>query len=195
PISSDGLQDGGEDIESTVNSSVHTSAKVSKEEDEEPLSDYMQTLLKMIGDRVSKELAEEESQSKYKLKSDIPLIENKETVTKDDHVIPRSVTKRPKSSPASVMTPTGLFIRKKSKMPSEMRELFFEVADEADMCLHDKVEAIERRRQEFSTQKYHSLATISNFRQDLEKMRKKYCHVKEEKDYTDTKNWFVVYTV
>ncbi|XP_077318206.1 coiled-coil domain-containing protein 60 isoform X2 [Lithobates pipiens] len=145
PSSSDGLQDGGEEIESTVNSSVHTPGKLSKEEDEEPLSDYMQTLLKMIGERVSKELDEEESQSKYKFKSDISSIENKETSTKDDDVIPRSVTQRPK-----------------------------------------------RRRQEFNTQKYHSLATISNFRQDLEKIRKMCCQVKEEKDYTDTKNWFVV---
>ncbi|XP_073481579.1 coiled-coil domain-containing protein 60 [Aquarana catesbeiana] len=192
PSSSDGLQDGGEEIESTVNSSVHTPGKLSKEEDEEPLSDYMQTLLKMIGERVSKELDEEESQSKYKFKGDLSSIENKETSTKDDHVIPRSITQRPKSSPASVVSPTSLFIKKKSKMPSEMRELFFEVADEADMYLHDKVKAMERRRQEFNIQKYHSLATISNFRQDLEKIRKTYCQVKEEKDYTDTKNWFVV---
>lgn len=39
PSSSEGLQDGGEEIESTLNSSVHTPGKLSKEEDEEPLSD------------------------------------------------------------------------------------------------------------------------------------------------------------
>ncbi|KAM5194635.1 coiled-coil domain-containing protein 60 [Mantella aurantiaca] len=192
PASSDSHQDGGEDIESTVNSSVQTPGKLSKDEEEEPLSDYMQTLLKMIGERVSKELDEEESQSKYKLKGDTSSTEIKETVTKDDHIIPRSITQRPKSSPASVMSPTSLFIEKKSSMPSEMKELFFEVADEADMYLHDKVEAMERRRQEFNTQKYRSLDTISNFRQDLEKMRKTYCYVKEDKDFTDSKNWFVV---
>ncbi|XP_018413991.1 PREDICTED: coiled-coil domain-containing protein 60 [Nanorana parkeri] len=192
PASSDGPQDGGEDIESTVNSSVHTTGKVSKDEEEEPLSEYMQTLLKMIGASVSKELDEEESQSKYKLKSDISSSEIKERVTKDDHVIPKSITQRPKSSPASVMSATSLFIKKKSNMPSEMRELFFEIADEADMYLHDKVEDMERRRQEFNTQKYRSLDAISNFRQDMEKMRKAYCQVKEKKDYTDMKNWFVV---
>nr|DBA23274.1 TPA: hypothetical protein GDO54_014204 [Pyxicephalus adspersus] len=192
PVSSDGPQDGGDDIESTVNSSVHTPGKLSKEEDEEPLSDYMQTLLKMIGESVSKELDEEESQSKYKLKIDISSTEIKEKVATNDQIFPKSITQRPKSSPASVMSPTSLFIKRKSNMPSEMKKLFFETADEAEIYLHDKVEAMERRRQEFNTKKYRSLNTISNFRQDLEKMRKANCHIKEEKNYTDTKNWFVV---
>ncbi|XP_068102429.1 coiled-coil domain-containing protein 60 isoform X2 [Hyperolius riggenbachi] len=186
PASSDGPQDSGEDIESTVNSSLHT------RQDEEPVSDYMQTLLQMIAESVSKELDEEESQTKFNIKSDTSSTEIKETLTKDDQVTSRSVLQRPKSSPASVISSTSHFIKKKSSMLSEMREMFFEVADEADIYLHDKVEAMERRRQEYNTQKYRSLDSISNFRQDLEKMRNAYRHVKEEKDYTDTKNWYVI---
>ncbi|KAM9330910.1 coiled-coil domain-containing protein 60 [Gastrophryne carolinensis] len=164
PASLDGPQDSGEDIESTINSSFHTPGRLSKEEDEEPLSDYLQSLLRLIAESVTKELDEEESLGKYKIKS----------------------------SPPSVTSPTSLFIKKKSNMLSEMRGMFFEVADEADMYLHDKVEAMERRRQENNIQKYKSLESIQNFYQDLNKMRKAYQCVKEEKNYTDTKNWYVI---
>ncbi|MEE6503796.1 hypothetical protein FKM82_004960 [Ascaphus truei] len=99
---------------------------------------------------------------------------------------------RPKTSPATSISSTSLFITNKSTTFSKMREMFFEVGDEAHMCLHDRVEAMEKRRQECNTQKYRSLDTISHYHQDLEKIRKPYRHVKEEKDYTDTENWFVV---
>ncbi|XP_056393192.1 coiled-coil domain-containing protein 60 isoform X2 [Hyla sarda] len=189
--SSDAPQEGGDDLESTVNSSLHTPGKRSKEEDEEPLSDYMQTLLQMIAENVTKEL-DEESKWKNNLPSDSSLTQIRETMSTDDQGSTKSITQRPKSSPATRLSPTNLFIKKKSSLSSAMRETFYDVADEADVYLHDKVEAIERRRQEFNTQKYQSLNAITNFRQDLEKMRKAYHHVKEEKDYTDTRNWFIM---
>ncbi|XP_044146812.1 coiled-coil domain-containing protein 60 [Bufo gargarizans] len=188
--SSDAPQEGGDDLESTVNSSLHTPGKLSKEEDEEQLSDYMQTLLQMIAESVTNEL-DEENEWKNNLKSDTSSAEVRETI-KDDQGSTKSITQRPKSSPAPRLSPTNLFIKNKSNLFSEMRETFFDVSNEADVYLHDKVEAMERRRQEFSTQKYRSLNTISNFREDVEKMRKAFRHVKEEKDYTDTRNWFIM---
>ncbi|XP_075034644.1 coiled-coil domain-containing protein 60 [Mixophyes fleayi] len=190
--SSDAPQEGGEDMESTVNSSLYTPGKLSKEEEDEPLSDYLQTLLQMIAESVNKDLDEEESQHKYNLRSDSSQAQIRDSLIKDERRSSKSITQRPKSSPASVLSPTSLFIKKKINMCSEMRERFFEVVDEADVYLHDKVEALERRRQEFNVQKYRSLGTISNFRQDLEKMRKAYHHVKEDKVYTDTTDWFAV---
>ncbi|XP_071998387.1 coiled-coil domain-containing protein 60 isoform X2 [Engystomops pustulosus] len=187
--SSDAAQEGGDESESTVNSSLQTPAKQSKEEDEEPLSEYMQTLLQMIAENVTKEL-DEENNWKNNIVSDDSLAQITETTIKKDQGNIKSSTQRPKSSPAPHLSPTNLFIKKKNNLSCEMRETFLDVADEADVYLHDKVEAMERRRQEFNTQKYRSLDTITNFRQDLEKMRKAYHHVKEEKDFTDKRNWF-----
>ncbi|XP_069610557.1 coiled-coil domain-containing protein 60 [Ranitomeya imitator] len=189
--SSDVPQEGGDDMESTVNSSLHTPGKQSKEEDEEPLSEYMQSLLQIIAENVTKDL-DEENEWKNNLTSDTSPAQVRETMIKDDKWSPRHITQRPKSSPAPRLSSTNLFIKKKSNLSSEMRETFFEVADEADIYLHDKVEVMERKRQEFNTHKYRSLNTITNFRQDIEKMRKAYHHVKEEKDYTDTRNWFIM---
>ncbi|KAM4052286.1 coiled-coil domain-containing protein 60 isoform 2-T2 [Anomaloglossus baeobatrachus] len=189
--STDIPQEGGDDMESTVTSSLHTPGKQSKEEDEEPLSEYMQSLLQIIAESVAKNL-DEENEWKNNLTSDTSPAQVKETMIKDDQGGPRNITQRPKSSPALRLSPTNLFIKKKCNLSSEMRETFFDVADEADIYLHDKVEVIERRRQEFNTQKYRSLNTFTNFRQDMEKMRKAYHHVKEEKDYTDTRNWFIM---
>ncbi|XP_063820378.1 coiled-coil domain-containing protein 60 isoform X2 [Pseudophryne corroboree] len=189
---SDALQDGGEDMESTIYSSSHSPGKLSKEDDEEPLSDYLQILLQMIAESVNKDLDEEESRCKYKFRSDSSQAQIREPLINEDRGSNKSITQRPKSSPASALSPTSLFIRQKMNLCSEMREKFFEVADEADVYLHDKVEALERRRQELNTQKYRSLGTITNFRQDLEKIRKAYHHVKEDKVYTDTNNWFAV---
>ncbi|KAG9487822.1 hypothetical protein GDO78_007555 [Eleutherodactylus coqui] len=190
--SSDAPQEGGDDLESTVNSFLHTPGKQNKEEDEEPLSDYMQSLLQMIAENVTKEL-DEENEWKYNLRSDTSAAQVREMMnTKDDQRSTKNITQRPKSSPAPSLSPTNLFIKKKSNLSSEMRETFLDVADEADVYLHDEVEAMERRRQELNTQKYRSLNTITNFRVDLEKMRKSYQRVKEEKDYTDTSNWFIM---
>ncbi|XP_075691590.1 coiled-coil domain-containing protein 60 [Rhinoderma darwinii] len=189
--SSDAPQEGGDDLESTVNSSLHTPGKLSKDEDEETLSDYMQSLLQMIAENVTKEL-DEEKEGKNSIRSDITPAQARETVIEDDHGSTKSIIHRPKSSPVPRLSPTNLVIKKKSNPFCEMREKFFDKADEADVYLHDKVEAIERRRQEFNTQKYRSLNTITSFHQDLEKMRKAYHHVKVEKDYTDSKNWFIM---
>ncbi|KAM4707130.1 coiled-coil domain-containing protein 60 [Discoglossus pictus] len=188
---SDAPHEGGEDLESTANSSFITHGKQSKEE-EEPLSDYMQTLVQMIAESVSKDLDEEESQRKNKLVRDSSVAQVKELAVKEEHGSSMITSQRPKSSPVSSLSPTSHFIKKKSSTFSEIREMFLDVADEAVMSLHDKVENIERRRREFSAQKYRSLDTISHFHQDLEKMRQTYHHVKEEKDYTDTQNWFGV---
>lgn len=187
----DAPQEVGDDLESTANSSLHTPGKLSKDEDEEALSDYMQTLLQMIAENVTKEL-DEENEWKNNLGSETSPAQIRETMIKDDEGSTKSITQRPKSSPASHLSSTNLFIKKKSNLSSEMRETFFDIADEADVYLHDKVESMERKRQEFNTQKYLSLSSITNFHQDLDKMRKAYHHVKEEKDYTDTRNWFVM---
>ncbi|KAM4809227.1 coiled-coil domain-containing protein 60 [Rhinophrynus dorsalis] len=186
--SSDAPQEGGEDLESTVNSSLYMQGKLNKEEDEEPLSDYLQKLIEMIAESVTKDLDEEESRRKHSF-TRAPSSAHISPV-REDQGSNKSPTQRPKSSPATSLSPSSTVIKKKSTMFSDMREMFFEVAEEADASLHDKVEAIERRRQEYNIQKYRSLDTISRFHQDLEKMRKAYHYVKEEKDYTDTNNWF-----
>ncbi|CAH2295998.1 Hypothetical predicted protein [Pelobates cultripes] len=189
---SDALQEGGEDSESAANSSLRIHDKLNKEEEEEALSDYMQKLLEMIAENVNKELDEEESHTKHKLISVPSATQIKVAVAAEDQGGTKGIKQRPNSSPAPSLSPTSVFIKRKLTGLSEMRKMFFEVAVEADVHLHDKVEAVERRRHEFSIQKYRSLDTISHFHQDLEKMRTSYQHVKEEKDYTDTSNWFVV---
>ncbi|XP_053329431.1 coiled-coil domain-containing protein 60 [Spea bombifrons] len=190
-ISSDALQEGVEDLELAAQSSLQNQGKLGKEEDEEPVSDYMQKLLEMIAESVNKELDEEEIHKKHIMTRDQSSDIREPSVTEEQGSL-KANTQRPKSSPSTSMSPTGLLIKRKQSTFTELREMFFEVADEADMYLHDKVEAIERMRHELSVQKYRSLDTISHFHKDLEKMRKTYCNLKEEKDYTDTNNWFVV---
>ncbi|XP_075118279.1 coiled-coil domain-containing protein 60-like [Leptodactylus fuscus] len=146
--SSDLPQEGGDDLESTVNSSLHNAGKLSKE-DEEPLSEYMQTLLQMIAENVTKELDEENEWKTYSKSEESPS-PDRETMIKDDQGSSKSITQRPKSSPAPHLSPTNLFIKEKSNLSSEMRETFFDVADEANIYIHDKVEAMERQVQAYS---------------------------------------------
>ncbi|OCU02147.1 coiled-coil domain-containing protein 60 [Xenopus laevis] len=180
----------GADVTASGANSVH--GKLSKEADEEPLSEYMQKLIEMIAESVKMDLDEEERQKECTLlrapmvaQIDVPLL-------REDQQSNRILLHRPKSSPATTLYPSNLVTKKKPIVFSEMRNMFFEVAAEADTIFHDKVEARERRRQEVNIQKYQSLDKMQNFHQDLEKMRNAYHYVKEDKDHKDKNNWFVV---
>ncbi|KAM8961213.1 coiled-coil domain-containing protein 60-like [Pelodytes ibericus] len=191
-ISSEAIQEAGEDFESTANSSLHNQGKLSKEEDEEPLSDYLQGLIEMIAESVRKELDDEESHKKHSPIRNQYDADIKEAFISEERDNTKPLTQRPISSPTTCCSAISLFVKKKLSSFRKLRDKFFKVADEADVHFHDKVEAIERRRHEYNLQKYRSLDTVSHFHQDLKRMRKPYHHVKEEKDYTDTSNWFVV---
>ncbi|KAJ1092062.1 hypothetical protein NDU88_005176 [Pleurodeles waltl] len=181
-----------DDNESITNSSV-IQAKQAKEEDESPMSDYLQTLVEEIRQSVLKQLNEEENQKKQKLvrTPSMSIIEEKCSIPDCmEQEKARTPKQRPKSSPAVRISPTTKFINEKSSMSSEMRKKFFEVSDEADLCLRNNMEAIERRREEFGNQKFHALDNITFFHQDMEKLRKPFHHVEEDKDYANTENWF-----
>ncbi|XP_078522031.1 coiled-coil domain-containing protein 60 [Lissotriton helveticus] len=181
-----------EDNESITNNSV-IQAKQAKEEDESPMSEYLQSLVEEIRLSVLKQLNEEENQKKLKLvrTPSMSMIEEKTNIPECvEQEKARTPKQRPKSSPAVRISPTTKFITEKSSMTSEMRKKFFEVADEAALVLHNNMEAIERRREEFSNQKFHALDNITFFHQDMEKLRKPFHHVREDKDYANTENWF-----
>ncbi|XP_031748706.1 coiled-coil domain-containing protein 60 isoform X2 [Xenopus tropicalis] len=186
--SSDCNLEGADAIESAV-TSVH--GKLSKEADKEPLSEYLQKLIEMIAESIKADLDEEESQKKCTLLR-APSAQTEDFPVREDQQSNRILLQRPKSSPATTLYPSNLVTKKKQAVFSKMRDMFFEVAADADTIFHDKVEARERRCQEVNIQKYRSLDSMQNFHQDLEKMRNAYHYVKEDRDYKDKNNWFVV---
>eukprot|EP00079_Xenopus_tropicalis_P029069 XP_012824143.1 PREDICTED: coiled-coil domain-containing protein 60 [Xenopus tropicalis] len=186
--SSDCNLEGADAIESAV-TSVH--GKLSKEADKEPLSEYLQKLIEMIAESIKADLDEEESQKNCTLLR-APSAQTEDFPVREDQQSNRILLQRPKSSPATTLYPSNLVTKKKQAVFSQMRDMFFEVAADADTIFHDKVEARERRCQEVNIQKYRSLDSMQNFHQDLEKMRNAYHYVKEDRDYKDKNNWFVV---
>ncbi|XP_069475276.1 coiled-coil domain-containing protein 60 isoform X2 [Ambystoma mexicanum] len=141
-VSSDMLRDD----ESTAYSSIHQ-GRLAKEEEEPRMSYYLQSLLEEIRQSVLKELDEEENQKKNRLVrvTSISAIQEKtiipEYVEQEHENIPKQ---RPKSSPSVHNSLTSKFVKEKWSMPSEMRQKFFEVADEAHLCLRNNVDAIEK---------------------------------------------------
>ncbi|XP_057602430.1 coiled-coil domain-containing protein 60 [Hippopotamus amphibius kiboko] len=59
-----------------------------------------------------------------------------------------------------------------------MRAKFYSVAREAGLCLQDKMEILMKRQEERGLQKFHSFDLVSNFKQDIAKMRNQVSAVK-----------------
>ncbi|XP_062999849.1 coiled-coil domain-containing protein 60 [Elgaria multicarinata webbii] len=85
--------------------------------------------------------------------------------------------------------PQSSFIRRKKEMCNEMKELFFEVAQENAFRLHDQLDILEKRREEKSRQKFVCLRSTTKLRKDLERMRHSVLGREPEQD-AEEENWF-----
>ncbi|XP_070619211.1 coiled-coil domain-containing protein 60 [Erythrolamprus reginae] len=85
--------------------------------------------------------------------------------------------------------PQSSFIKRKLQMCHEMREQFFDVAQENAFRLHDQLDILERRREEKNIQKYLCLNYLTRFRKDLERMKQSVVGKEPEQD-AESENWF-----
>ncbi|XP_031804557.1 coiled-coil domain-containing protein 60 isoform X3 [Sarcophilus harrisii] len=72
--------------------------------------------------------------------------------------------RRPKSYPGGVS-------EAKSNVCANMRAKFFSIAQEAGFCLQDRLEILTKRQEERGIQKFFAFTVVSNFHDDIEKMR------------------------
>ncbi|XP_051828859.1 coiled-coil domain-containing protein 60 isoform X2 [Antechinus flavipes] len=72
--------------------------------------------------------------------------------------------RRPKSYPGGVS-------EAKSNICANMRAKFFSIAQEAGFCLQDRLEILTKRQEERGIQKFFAFTVVSNFHDDIEKMR------------------------
>ncbi|NXT33270.1 CCD60 protein, partial [Pelecanoides urinatrix] len=83
------------------------------------------------------------------------------------------------------------FIKSKSNLRADMRQKFTAVREEADCCLRDTLERLERRQEERCCQKYQALKQLKYFRRDMERIRQLGMRAEREHD-EDRLNWFPV---
>uniref|UniRef100_A0A8C5RB42 Coiled-coil domain-containing protein 60 n=1 Tax=Laticauda laticaudata TaxID=8630 RepID=A0A8C5RB42_LATLA len=198
-------------------------SKQTKEE-EEPMSYYLQTLLRMIHEDVAKNFSKEnmfwstkpqylqmfDSEISFGQRGKSSATSSKEDKTSTGiHKEGSSTEAKRKSSMAvtvredktttatfmeddkttELCSPESSFIRRKQQLCHEMRELFFDVAQENAFRLHDQLDILERRREEKNIQKYLCLNYLTRFRKDLERMKQSVVGKEPEQD-AESENWF-----
>ncbi|XP_029427455.1 coiled-coil domain-containing protein 60 [Rhinatrema bivittatum] len=186
--SSEGYRE-GEDNDSMASSSLIL-LKTSREHDE-AVSDYLMKLRELIRVHAIRDLAAEDGFKKMKLAWVAPKLQNQDKICSpacEETESLKTQEQRCKRSPLNNDSATSLFIKGKSSMCLEMRHKFFEVADEAVLCLNKDMKVLEGRRRVLSAQKFNSLRTVTHFHKDLERMRKPFYLAKD--DYTNSENWF-----
>ncbi|XP_059844294.1 coiled-coil domain-containing protein 60-like isoform X2 [Hypanus sabinus] len=153
------------DDDSTV-SSLCTQNK--QDQEEEPISDYLQKLLDSVHQSINTELHGEQKDPRDNEKSSTAVMSNGKMNPRASHSTepPADVNKlqqRPKSSPSSPISKSSLFSASKSSLPLEMQSKFIEITEEAALCLHDNLEALEKNRWDTNKQKFCALENITSF--------------------------------
>ncbi|XP_072921547.1 coiled-coil domain-containing protein 60-like [Hemitrygon akajei] len=153
------------DDDSTV-SSLCTQNK--QDQEEEPISDYLQKLLDSVHQSINTELHGEQKDPRDNEKSSTAVMSNGKMNPRASHSTepPADVNKlqqRPKSSPSSPISKSSLFSASKSSLPLEMQSKFIEITEEAALCLHDNLAALEKNRWDTSKQKFCALENITSF--------------------------------
>ncbi|XP_060700019.1 coiled-coil domain-containing protein 60-like [Hemiscyllium ocellatum] len=182
-----------EDNDSTASSSITQSKQ--EQEGEEPVSDYLQKLLDTVYQSISKELHGEDGNPGNHEESPAAALSNEKR-----NIMTNSSTEqwtdlnkpqdRPKSSPLDLASETSLFVASKSSLPLEMQSKFIEVNEEAALCLHDNLEALEKKRWEISKCKFRALDSVVSFYTFNEDMQRSLQESKGDKIQTNTETWY-----
>ncbi|XP_072443386.1 coiled-coil domain-containing protein 60-like isoform X1 [Chiloscyllium punctatum] len=182
-----------EDNDSTASSSITQSKQ--EQEGEEPVSDYLQKLLDTVYQSISKELHLEDAKPGNREESPTAaLSDEKRNVTTNSGTEQwtdlNKPQERPKSSPLDLASETSLFVASKSSLPLEMQSKFIEVNEEAALCLHDNLEALEKKRWETSKCKFRALDSVVSFYTFNEDMQRSLQESKGDKVQTNTETWY-----
>uniref|UniRef100_UPI00398EADA8 coiled-coil domain-containing protein 60-like n=1 Tax=Pristiophorus japonicus TaxID=55135 RepID=UPI00398EADA8 len=181
-----------QDNDSTTSSSLTLNKQ--DPEQEEPISDYLRKLLDSVHQRIKQELRGEETDPRNSEESSTAALNNgKSTWANYSPEQPADLNKpqqRPKSSPLGLVSETSLFVASKSSLSLEMLSKFMEINEEAALCLHDNLEAMEKRRWEISKCKFRALDNITSFYTYSEDMQRLLQDSKENKVQRSAETWF-----
>ncbi|XP_067861786.1 coiled-coil domain-containing protein 60-like [Heptranchias perlo] len=182
-----------QDNESTTSSSF-TQNKQDQEE-EEPMSDYLRKLLDSVHESITKELRGEETDPRNSEESSVALLSNGKrnawaNYSKEQQDDLHKPLQRPKSSPLGHVSETSQFVASKSSLSLEMQSKFLEINEEAALCLHDNLEALENKRWETSKCKFRALDNIISFYTYSEDMQRSLQESREDKVQRIAETWF-----
>ncbi|XP_072456401.1 coiled-coil domain-containing protein 60 isoform X2 [Notamacropus eugenii] len=148
----------------------------STKQDEENIPVSLQKLMEMVREDARRTVfAEEDSYKKFastvsilkpSLKSDMALRDSalKSSITDKSSSSSTESLRRPKSYPSGASDA-------KVNVCANMRAKFFSIAQEAGFCLQDRLEILTKRQEERGFQKFFAFNIVSNFYEDIEKMR------------------------
>ncbi|XP_048467408.1 coiled-coil domain-containing protein 60 isoform X2 [Rhincodon typus] len=182
-----------EDNDSTASSSITQSKQ--EQEEEEPVTHYLQKLLDLVHQSISKELHGEEANPGKREQSPTAALNNEKRniVTNSGAEQWTNLNKpqeRSKSPPLGLVSETSLFVASKSSLPLEMQSKFIEVNEEAALCLHDNLEALEKKRWETSKCKFRALDNIVSFYTLNEAMQRSLQESKGDNVQRNTETWY-----
>ncbi|XP_072103837.1 coiled-coil domain-containing protein 60-like isoform X6 [Mobula birostris] len=180
------------DDDSTI-SSLCTQNK--QEQEEEPISDYLQKLLDSVHQSINTELHGEQKDPRNNEQSSTAVMSNGKMNPRASHSTepPADVNKlqqRPKSSPSSPISKSSLFSASRSSLPLEMQSKFIEITKEAALCLHDNLEALEKNRWDTSKRKFCALENISSFYTFSEDLQRSLQESRGNKTEGTTETWY-----
>ncbi|XP_038647319.1 coiled-coil domain-containing protein 60-like isoform X2 [Scyliorhinus canicula] len=182
-----------EDNDSTTSSSF-TQSKQDQEE-EEPVSDYLRKLFESVHQSIREELDREEINARNCEESSTAVLGNgKRNVvanySTEQQTDLNKPQQRPKSSPLGLASESSLFVASKSSLSLEMQSKFIEINEEAALCLHDNLEALEKKRWETSKCKFLALDNIASFYTYSEDMQRSLQESKGDKVPIIAETWY-----
>ncbi|XP_020863564.1 coiled-coil domain-containing protein 60 [Phascolarctos cinereus] len=170
PIGSDEPQSTG--TVGTSSKELEDNESSSTRQDEENIPVSLQKLMEMVREDARRTVCAEEDSKKFT--STVPILKplmksemdsaQKSSITDKSSSSSTESIQRPKSYPSDVSDA-------KMNVCANMRAKFFSVAQEAGFCLQDRLEILAKRQEERGFQKFFAFSIVSNFYEDIEKMR------------------------
>lgn len=181
------------DDDSTI-SSIHTQNK-QDEEEEEAIPDYLQKLIDSVHESINKELHGEETHPRHNEESSTAVVSTGKvnpwaSYSTDPHTDVNKLQQRPKSTPSGHGSGTNLFSASKSSLSLEMQSKFVEITEEAALCLHDNLQALEKKRWDTSRRRFRALDNITSFYTYNEDMQRSLQESGENKTEGNAESWF-----
>ncbi|XP_010602379.1 coiled-coil domain-containing protein 60 isoform X1 [Fukomys damarensis] len=166
--------------------------------DEEPLHIYLQKLLEMVWEDARRTvMMENEIQRKAPSLLSVIIQHKSDSILKEGQATHKSSEKSSTTSGEShTQTDQKMkghanhdIVQYKSGICGIMRAKFYSIAQEAGYCLQDKMEVLVKRQEERGLQKFRAFGLVSNFQNDIAKMRQQISVVKRDAEET-ADHWY-----